>query len=99
MHYCDSGCCLKNKLPCAHFLTQYPDRRGVDYPMCGTSRIVPAAPAARGLFWGTRYPKGVLVASDVLRHALLERTNTCLPYCKPSSANITLKPDQELVVN
>jgi len=49
--------------------------------------------------WGARHLNGVLRASDVLRHALLERTTTCLPYCKPLSANTVLKPDQELVVN
>lgn len=48
---------------------------------------------------GRSIPNGVLMASDVLCRVLLERTTTCLPYCKPSSVNTMLKPDQELVVN
>lgn len=50
LHYRSSGWCLKNKVPCAHFLTRYPDHRGGDCPLRGTSRAVPAAPAASGLF-------------------------------------------------
>lgn len=52
-----------------------------------------------GAVWDTRYPNGIFEARDVLRHTLLETATACLPYCKPSPANITLKPDQELVVS
>lgn len=97
VHYCNSGCCLKNKLPCAHFLTQYPDHCGLS-----SARHLQDCTHSSGsvwAVWGAWYPNGVLMASDVLCRVLLERTTTCLPYCKPSSVNTMLKPDQELVVN
>lgn len=45
--------------------------------------------------WVVLLPHWHLLASAVLHHAL--GTATCPPYCKPSSANTVLKPDQELV--
>lgn len=63
--------------------------------LCGT------APGLYPQLWqpvgclGGSLPHWHLLASAVLHHAL--RTATCPPYCKPSSANTVLKPDQELV--
>lgn len=71
------------------------DHCGLGDPLWDSSRIVPTAVAGCGLFRWLLLPHWHLLASAVLHHAL--GTATCLPYCKPSSANTVLKPDQELV--
>lgn len=99
LHYRSSGWCLKKQTTLCALPNPIPRP-----PWWGLSsaRHLQGCSRSSGSAWAVRgapHPNGILVASDVLRHALLERTTACLPYCKPSSANIMLKPDQELLVN
>lgn len=59
LHYCNSGCWLKNKPPCAHFPTQSLNHCGLGDPLWNSSRIVPTAVAACGLFGWLCYPTGI----------------------------------------
>lgn len=99
VHYCNSGCCLKKQITLCPLPNPIPRPLWSGLSSARHLQDCTHSSGSAWAVWGAQYPNGVLMASDVLCRALLERTTTCLPYCKPSSANTMLKPDQELVVN